>query len=263
MAKVNKVEAAEHESTVISYSSNDSMLARKEIFKRMLNYNATEDEHERSLGLFLRGSLLARILATGDIYQRIIHLPGCVFDVGTWRGQTAVLCENFRAIYEPLHFNRRIVAFDTFEGYVGFSGKDKATTLHKDGTYGVGGDDYAQYLRELLELHEKCNAMGHNNGKHAVLKGDCRETMKQFFADNPSEFVALAFFDVNAYDPTSKAFEMVYERLVPGGIVAFWQLTRNVIPAEGRVYAEQILSKLPHTIQRCETYPGLCFIEKA
>lgn len=260
MSKVTKL--ATHESGAITYSTDDAISARQEIFKRLQNYAATEDETERSLGLFLRGSLLARILAIGDIYQRIVHLPGVIVDVGTWRGQTAVLCENYRAIYEPLHFNRRIVALDTFEGYVGFADKDKATALHKDGTYGVGGDDYAQYLRELLQLHEQCNAMGHNNGKHTVLKGDCRETLKTFFSDHPNEVVALAFFDVNAYDPTSKAFEMIYERMVPGGIIAFWQLTRNVIQAEGRVYAEQILPKLGHRIERCETYPGLCFIEK-
>lgn len=259
MAKVTKL--ASHESGAITYSSDDAIHARKEIFRRMKSYDATEDEAERSLGLFLRGSLLARVLATGEIYQRIVKLPGCVMDVGTWRGQTAVLCENFRAIYEPLHFNRRIIAFDTFEGYQGFSGKDKATDLHKDGTYNTG-TDYAQYLRELLVLHEQSNAMGHNNGKHSVIAGDCRKTIPEFFKSHPNEVVALAFFDVNAYDPTADAFKAIYERMVPGGIVAFWQLTRDAIQAEGRVYAEQVLPKLHHKIQRCETYPGLCFIEK-
>ena len=60
-------------------------------------------------------------MATADIYRQIVSIPGDVLDIGTWRGQTAVLCENFRAIYEPLHFNRRIVCFDTFEGYKGYS----------------------------------------------------------------------------------------------------------------------------------------------
>lgn len=258
MAKITKL--ATHESGAITYSSDDAIHARKEIFNRMKQYHANEDEAERSLGLFLRGSLLARILATGEIYQRIVHLPGCVMDVGTWRGQTAVLCENFRAIYEPLHFNRRIVALDTFEGYQGFSDKDKATELHKDGTYNTGMA-YAQYLSELLVLHEKSNAMGHNNGKHSVIAGDCRKTIPDFFKQHPNEVVALAFFDVNAYEPTAESFKTIYERMVPGGIIAFWQLTRDAIQAEGRFYAEHIL-KLPHTIQRCETYPGLCFIEK-
>ena len=104
--------------------------------------------------------------------------------------------------------------------------------------------------------------MGHNHGKHRVIAGDCRKTVPQFFAEHPSEIVALAFFDLNSYEPTLEAFEQVWARLVPGGIVAFWQLTRDTIPAEGRVYAEQILGKFPHRIQRAATYPGLCYLLK-
>lgn len=251
-----------HESAVVSYSPTESLDARMEIFHAMNNYQATDEEKERSLGLFLRGSLLARIFAIADIYQLIVNIPGAVFDVGTWRGQTAVVCENLRAIFEPLHFNRRIVCFDTFEGYKGFSDKDKATSLHSDGTYALSGDDYVEFLRQLLVMHEKCNAMGHNSGKHKVIKGDCRETIPRFFADNPSEYVALAFFDVNSYDPTLQAFESIWAKLVPGGVVAFWQLTRNTIPAEARVYAEKILANYGHTLHRSATYPGLCYLVK-
>jgi hypothetical protein len=251
-----------HESSVLTYSSADSIDARMELFECLKTYNATPEETERSLGLFIRGSLLARILAIGDVYRKIVLLPGIVMDVGTWRGQTAVLCENFRAIYEPLHFNRRIVCFDTFEGYQGFSDKDRATELHKDGAYNVGGTDYADYLRALLILHEKSNAMGHNNGKHRVIAGDCRKTIADFFAEHKNEFVALAFFDLNAYEPTEYAFEQIYARLVPGGIIAFWQLTRDSVPAEGAVYTQTIMKKYNCRITRSDTYPGLCYLIK-
>jgi hypothetical protein len=251
-----------HESAVVSYSTGESIDARMQIFRLMSAYQATDEEKERSLGLFLRGSLLARILAIADIYKRIVDIPGSIFDVGTWRGQTAVVCENLRAIFEPLHFNRRIYCFDTFEGYQGFSRKDKATKLHRDGTYGVGGAGYAEFLRELLVLHEKSNAMGHNHGKHEVIKGDCRETIPRFFADNPHEYLALAFFDVNSYEPTLQAFEAIWGRLAPGGVAAFWQLTRDTIPAEGRVYVENILGRHAHTLHRSATYPGLCYLVK-
>lgn len=253
--------AKNHESVVITYSSGDSVAARSEIFRLMSDYPATDEEKQRSQGLFIYSSLLARMTAISDIYRKIVHLPGVVVDLGTWRGQTAVLCENCRAIFEPLHFNRRILCFDTFEGYVGFSDKDKATSLHKDGTYSVG-ENYADYLSDLLVLHEKANAMGHYHGKHSVIKGDCRETLPSFFAENPSEFVALAFFDVNSYQPTKEAFDIIWKRLVPGGIVAFWQMTRSAIPAEGRVYVENILDGYKHEIFRSETYPGLCYLKK-
>ena len=251
-----------HESSVLTYSPDDAVAARVELFETMNSYRASDEEKERSLGLFLRGSLLARIFAISDIYRQIVELPGIVMDVGTWRGQTAVVCENLRAIYEPLHFNRRIVCFDTFEGYKGFSDMDRPTPLHGEGTYSLEGGSYADFLRHLLRLHERCNAMGHNNGKHQVIPGDCRETIPRFFADNPNEFVALAFFDVNAYEPTRLSFESIWARMPAGGIAAFWQLTRPSVPAEGRVYVEHILGKHAHRIRRTETYPGLCYLVK-
>ena len=165
-----------HESTVITYSDEKSLEARAKLFALLKSYPATEGEAERSLGLFLRGSLLARIFAIRELYEKIVMKPGIIVDLGTWRGQTAVVCENLRSIFEPLHFNRRIVCFDTFQGYLGFSDQDKATQLHKDGTYSVEAD-YAEYLRQLLVIHEKNNAMGHNSGKHRVVQGDCRSTL--------------------------------------------------------------------------------------
>ena len=252
----------QHESSIITQSSLDSLNARKELFELMDSYPATPEEKERSLGLFIRGSLLARLLAIGEIYQKIIERPGIVLDLGTWRGQTAVLCENYRAIFEPLHFNRRITCFDTFDGYQGFSIEDQPTDLHKDGTYALGGVEHGELLSNILQLHERNNAMGHINGKHRVVAGDIRETLPRYFEEHANEIVALAFFDLNCYEPTHVAFDLVYKRLVPGGIIAFWQLTRSEVPAEGRVYAEQFMNKREHELFRSEYYPGLCYIVK-
>jgi hypothetical protein len=250
-----------HESTVISYSDENSLEARAKLFALLKSYPATEGEAERSLGLFLRGSLLARIFAIRELYEKIVMKPGIIVDLGTWRGQTAVVCENLRAIFEPLHFNRRIVCFDTFQGYLGFSEVDKATQLHSDGTYGVEAE-YGKYLSELLVLHEKNNAMGHNHGKHKVVQGDCRVTLPQYLNEHENEMVALAFFDLNSYEPTDASFQHIYERLIPGGVVGFWQLTRDVIPAEGKVYNKTILNRVSHTIHRTQFYPGLCYLIK-
>ncbi len=250
-----------HESSVITYSNKESLEARYELFELFKKYPATIEETERSLGLFIRGSLLARIFATRELYEKIVMLPGVIIDLGTWRGQTAVLCENLRAIFEPMHLNRRIICFDTFEGYSGFSDKDKPTELHKDGTYNVGSD-YVNLLNDILILHEKNNAMGHNFGKHKVIKGDCRVTVPKFFKEHSNEVVSLAFFDINAYEPTWDAFQYIYKRLVPGGVIAFWQLTRDAIMAEGSVYADNILNTYNHTLYRSQFYPGLCYLVK-
>lgn len=250
-----------HESSIITNADQDQVAARRELFALMHNYPATEEELERSLGLFLRGSLLARILATFEVYQRLVEIPGAIMDIGTWRGQTAVLCENFRAILEPLNFQRRIHAFDTFTGYAGFGENDpRDKKLYSDGTYSLSSD-YAGLLSHLLKLHERNNAMGHVNGKHRVWEGDCRETLATFEKECPGEMIALAWFDLNVYEPTKEAFEIILSRLVPGGIVAFWQLTRGgQVPTEGMHYVQEVLGNYKHEVHRTKAYPSLCYL---
>ena len=257
-----------HESAIITNADGDQLAARRELFDLMQTYPATREELERSLGLFVRGSLLARILATFEIYQKIVPLPGAILDLGTWRGQTAVLCENFRAILEPLNFQRRIHAFDTFTGYTGFAEHDtRDRKLFSDGTYSLSGE-YADLLRKLLNLHERSNAMGHVHDKHHVWEGDCRDTLAAFDEAHPGEMVALAWFDLNVIESTRHAFDAVMERLVPGGVVAFWQLTRGgQLPAEGIHYLRDLLGnrhgrEQKHTRIRevLDLHPDLSFV---
>ncbi|HEY0613851.1 MAG TPA: TylF/MycF/NovP-related O-methyltransferase [Candidatus Elarobacter sp.] len=251
-----------HESIRISLSPEASLESRSRIHAMIDTFPGSLDERERSLGLFLRGSLLARIMATAEIYRSIVGLPGSIFDIGTWRGQTAVLCENFRAIYEPLNLTRRVVAFDTFSGYAGFGPEDRPTEIHRDGTYDVGGERYEDYLAELLRLHESSNVLGHIYGKHRLVRGDVRETLPAWLDEHRNEIVALAFLDVNAVEPTRASIEALWPRLVPGGKIAIWQLVQHRIPAEGIVYASEVLGRLPHRLSYAPTYPGLCIVEK-
>lgn len=250
-----------HESSIITNSAPDQIEARKALFELLNHYPATPEELERSLGLFIRGSLLARILATFEIYQKIVPHPGAIVDMGTWRGQTAVLCENFRAILEPLNFQRRIHAFDTFTGYSGYAKDDpRNTQLYSDGTYSLPAD-YAKLLEHVLQLHERNNAMGHMHGKHHVWAGDCRETFSAFEQQFPGEMIALAWFDLNVFEPTRTTFEHIMQRLIPGGVIAFWQLTRgSEIPAEGMHYLSDVLGNYPHQIHRTAAYPSLSYL---
>lgn len=250
-----------HESGVITRSSDESLDARAELFKISKSYPGTDTERERSSGLFLRASLLARFLAVYEVYKRIVSIPGAVFDVGTWRGQTAVLLENFRAILEPLNLDRRIFAFDTFLGYQGFSDRDRATDLHHNGTYSVG-EHYPELLSQILELHEKSNALGHFRGKHRVVAGDICETLPELLSKHPELFVSLAFIDLNSVEPTELVIETLWNRIVPNGIMAFWQLTQPKIPGDGMAYVNAVLKSRPHRIERSKIYPGLCFISK-
>ena len=46
----------QHESSLLSFSDKKSLNSRKKIFQMMKEFDGTEEEKERSLPLFLRGS---------------------------------------------------------------------------------------------------------------------------------------------------------------------------------------------------------------
>jgi hypothetical protein len=242
-------------------SSTEQLDARDELYTIFENYNAPKDEKERSLSLFLRGSQLARILAVNDIYKQIVGLPGNIFDFGTWRGSTAVLCENFRAIHEPLNFQRHIFAFDTFEGYKGFGDNEAKVQNISNGTYGVE-ENYEKTLTKLLLLHEQNNAMGHINNKHSVIKGDVTKTLPALLQENQGLSIALAFFDLNCYEPTTLVLQHTLERLLVGGIIAVWQFSRLEIQAESKAFFDLVHNNLSYTIHTSDTYPSLVYIKK-
>lgn len=251
----------EYNSAKFTNSSLSQLEAREKLYNLFQNYDAPKDETERSMALFLRGSQLARILGVHEVYQHIISIPGAIMDFGTWRGSTAVLCENYRAIYEPLNFQRKIYAFDTFLGYAGFQENEAKVENIQNGTYAIN-DNYDKDLEELLKIHEQNNAMGHINGKHHVIKGDVTKTLPQLLENNKGLSLSLVFFDLNSYTPTYEVMQKVLERLLVGGIICIWQFSRQEIQAEAEVFFELIHSKINYTIHTCKTYPSLIWIKK-
>ena len=85
----------------------------------------------------MRSSALAKLLFLNEAYQLILDQPGMIVEFGTWWGQNLVVFENLRAIYEPFNQSRRVLGFDTFEGYPAISGKDRPSETIKVGGYKV------------------------------------------------------------------------------------------------------------------------------
>lgn len=256
-------ERLEHaESTRHTAASEVQLDFRNQLWDRFVSAPLSTPELERSLGLFLRGSLLARLLAVDEVYKKIVDLPGNIFEFGCWRGQTTVMCENLRAIHEPFNKLRRIVAFDTFSGYAGMSGKDRESASFHEGSYAVGGQDYATYLRELLEIHEGNNALPHIRNVHRVIAGNVLETVPRYFAEHPETMVALAFFDLDLYEPTRRVLTQLLESnaLVPGAVLAFFQLTRDeLLPGDAIAFKEAFAGRR-YTMERSKYYSSLTYV---
>ena len=88
-----------------------------------------------------------------DLYLKVLNVPGCIIELGCHWGQNIALFSTFRTIYEPQNVGRKVIAFDTFEGYTKSSAKD-GQLLESGVSSNVGAvsENYEQLLDRILGL---------------------------------------------------------------------------------------------------------------
>lgn len=217
-------------------ASEQQLSHRELLYKLFRDRPIPDDQLLICLGLFMRSSALTKILFVNEAYQLILNQPGIIVEFGTWWGQNLVLFENLRAIYEPFNQSRRVIGFDTFEGYPEISDKDRPSETIKVGGYKVA-DNYLQYLEGLIDYHEKNNVLAAVK-KHELVRGDVSKTAPQYFAENGDVVIALAYFDMALYDPTKAALEAILPHLVPGSVLMLDEFNNHDYPGETLAFKE-------------------------
>lgn len=212
----------------IIYSSSGKEKRNRSNLKSLFNDSPiNENEALNNLGLFINRQSLSRILFLHELYKQIINIHGIVIEFGVRWGQSLALFQNFRGIYEPFNYNRKIVGFDTFKGFPSVSEKDGNL---KKGDFSVT-TDYEMYLQKILDYHESESPISHIK-KYELIKGDACEELKKYLAGNPETVIAFAYFDFDIYEPTKKCLELIKGHLTKGSIIGFDELNSKDQPGE-------------------------------
>ncbi len=225
---MDEMKTRRHDAIVLS--SGDERAAQAEMTARLKESPLPDDELLANLGLFLTSKTLSRILFFADIYKRIVETHGIIVEFGVRWGQTLSLLSALRGIHEPFNRHRRIVGFDTFEGFSGMSEVDGANCRTVDGSFSVS-PDYEAELARILALQEALNPISHLT-KFELIKGDARDTVPAYFAAHPESLVSLAIFDFDIYEPTKAALEAVRPFLFKGSVLVFDELADDIFPGE-------------------------------
>lgn len=241
--------------TVFTGSSKEE-LEKRERFKTIFyNNNIHNPEVLQNLGLFTSRQSLSRILFMSELYQKIINVHGIVIEFGVRWGQNLALFSNFRGMYEPYNYNRKIVGFDTFSGFPSVSQKDG--DLVKKGMYNVI-DNYEKDLEEILNYHESESPLSHKK-KFELVKGDATQSFPKYLLDNPQTIVAFAYFDFDIYEPTKVCLELLMERVTKGSVIAFDELNLKEFPGETIALMETIGLK-KYSIKRSPLNPLISYL---
>jgi hypothetical protein len=167
----------------------------------------------------LGGSLdrFTKLLARYELFKLVLDLPGDIVEGGVLKGTGLLYWARLLKIYSPLS-KRKIVGFDTFEGYPA----DTATYEHDQATgrafkeiQVTDAEDVS--MRQIMEAAEDLGLAGIVE----LVKGDATVTIEQYVKDNPGFRVALLDLDFVLYDPTMAALEHLYPLVVPGGVIIF------------------------------------------
>ena len=174
-----------------------------------------------------------RFLSHYELFRKIIDLPGCVIDLGVYRGATFFTWAALLETFCPFDVSRRVYGFESFQGLQQFSPED-GPLAPKLGKYRGAFRASEQEVQTLMELHSTEDSVP-GSGRSQLIVGDLSETLPRFLSENPGLKISLIHFDLDLYAPTKLALELLYPHVVNGGIVCFDEY--GLVPWQGETQA--------------------------
>lgn len=217
----------------ISYASSQEISAYKVMRDMFRNTPIPDTEILANLCLYTTRVPLSRMLFLHKLYVKTLNTHGIIMEFGVRWGKNMALFTALRNIYEPHNFSRKIIGFDTFSGFPSVAPQDNTSDVGAlSVTYG-----YENYLDEILSAHEQLEPRS-NIKKHQLIKGDVIETLPVYLEKHPETIIALAYFDLDLYEPTKRCLELIKPYLVKNSVIGFDELVLEQFPGETQALKE-------------------------
>lgn len=156
-----------------------------------------------------------------ELFKKILNIQGAIVECGVHKGNSLFLYNHLSSILEPYNFNRKIIGFDTFEGFRSLSSFDDESLKNSDFS-----DTNYQELSAFSQLEAKNRAVSHIP-KIELVKGDACATIPRYVEQNPHLIIALLYLDFDIYQPTKVALENLSKLVPKGGIIAFDEINNK------------------------------------
>ena len=156
---------------------------------------------------------LCKILARYELYKMTIDLPGDIVEGGVFKGTGVLLWAKLIEIYNN-RSNRKVIGFDTFEGFTDNNLDYETKALQNN-------DGVDKTETTTVDLLNQVAASQGLQDRMELVAGDVVVTLKKYADDNPGFRIALLNVDFDTYVPTKAVLEELYDRVVRGGVVVF------------------------------------------
>jgi len=182
----------------------------------------TTSEKLENFAKYIPRQSLTNFLIKYEIYKKILHIQGSIVECGVFFGGGLMTFAQLSSIFEPVNSQRKIIGFDSFEGFPNLSKKDilsKSTLLKKGG---LEANSYKD-LQNCISLYDSNRFISHIP-KVELIKGDATKTIPKYVQNNPNIVVSLLYLDFDLFEPTKVAIESFVPRMPKSSIIVFDEL---------------------------------------
>jgi hypothetical protein len=181
---------------------------------------------------------LTKFLCKQELFKKILNIHGSIIEAGVLFGGGIMTWAQLSAIYEPVNYTRRIIGFDTFEGFPAIAKQDETATSPERHKGGMAVDSYED-LQIAIKLFDQNRPIGHIP-KVELIKGDARQTIPEYLEKHPYLVVSLLYLDFDLYEPTVVALENLLPRMPKGAIIGFDEINSPSWPGETLAVLEKV-----------------------
>lgn len=225
----------------LPHESKQERIARERLTDLVVGSPIPRNYLLDNLSLYMRRHQVVDLLSMDTLYRMSLDVPGVLMEFGVFHGRHLATLTALRGIYEPYNSTRRVIGFDTFAGLSGVAEIDQVSPSASPGRFSTS-DGYVDHLREVLKSHESLEPLSHIQ-RTFVVEGDVRQTVPEYLEENPQTVIALAYFDLDIYEPTRDTLRAIKPYLTKGSLVAFDELAHPKWPGETAALREVLGNK--------------------
>lgn len=219
-----------------------------------VNSKIPVDKKLKNFSMFVRRQDIARFIARYELFKKIINIKGSIVECGVHIGGGLMTFAKLSANLEPIAIDRKIVGFDTFNGFPSISEKDYEIKHFFNEEF----DMYEELIKAIHVFDD--NRFLNQYQKVELIKGDACQTIPDYLNKNPHLVVSLLFLDFDLYEPTKIALEYFLPRIPKGGIIAFDELNNEYWKGETIAALEIFGSFNSYRINKFYFDPNISYI---
>jgi hypothetical protein len=209
-----------------SGKEKEYFLRRKKILKSVSSNFVADNPF-----LFSTRQEVSDSIARFKLFDQILDISGYIVECGSNNGNHLVLFSLLSSVLEPYALNRKIISFDTFDGFRSiskFDGKISTKQFSKKNL---------KLLKEVISINNLNRSQGHIN-KIELVVGDAVKTIPKWVKKNNQCTIALLYIDFDIYKPTYVALKNLVNLVSKGGIIVFDQINYDKFAGETKAIKE-------------------------